>query len=456
MSTITVGVETGGGASGDVLVHKAEFRGAAKDFMAFRGSEVVLEGPAGTGKSRVCLTKIHLACLRTPGVKALIVRKTAVSLTASSLATYREKVAKEAIEAGAVVWYGGSPQEPAGYHYENGSLINVGGMDNPDKVLSTEYDLIFVDEATQVTETDWNTLMTRLRNGRISFQQISGACNPSGPAHWLLKRAKSTLRMLHSRHQDNPAYFSREGVPTSAGRAYLEMLKSLTGLQKLRLLDGIWAAAEGIIYESFDPALHVVPRFKIPDSWPRYWAADFGFVHPFVLQMWARDPDGRLFMYREIQYTKRLVEEHAKTALDVVSQVDKSGRRVWNEPKPRAILTDHAAEDRATLEKHLGMSTKPAKKTVSDGIQAVESRLKLQADGKPRLFILEDSVVELDKDLLNAGKPTCLADEIPGYVWGNSKTKEAPLKENDDACDTMRYVVAEIDLVGGARADREF
>jgi phage terminase large subunit len=450
MST-TLGVEE------DVLVHKAEFRGAAKEFMAYRGSEVILEGPAGTGKSRVCLTKIHLACLMTPGVKALIVRKTAVSLTASSLATYREKVAKEAIAAGAVVWYGGSQQEPAGYRYENGSIINVGGMDNPDKVLSTEYDLIFVDESTEVTEKDWNTLMTRLRNGRISFQQIMGACNPSGPTHWLLVRAKSTLRMLHSRHQDNPAYFSRDGVPTQAGLAYLEMLKSLTGLQRLRLFEGKWAAAEGIIYESYDPALHVVPRFPIPEDWPRYWAVDFGFVHPFVLQMWAKDPDGRLFMYREIHMSKRLVEDHAKTALaQVRTRDEKTDRWVWNEPKPRAILTDHQAEDRATLEKHLGMATKPAKKTVSDGIQAVESRLKLQGDGKPRLFILEDSIVEVDRELQGEGKPTCLADEIPSYVWGNSKTKEAPLKENDDGCDTMRYVVAEIDLVGGARADRHF
>ncbi len=172
--------------------------------------------------------------------------------------------------------------------------------------------------------------------------------------------------------------------------------------------------------------------------------------------MWAKDPDGRLYMYREIQYSKRLVEDHARTALGTVGHYDSSGRLVWDEPRPRAILTDHQAEDRATLEKHLGMSTKPAKKTVSDGIQAVESRLKLQADGKPRLLILEDSIVETDQELLQAGKPTCLADELPGYVWGNSKTKEAPLKENDDACDTMRYVVAEIDLVGGARADRHF
>lgn len=445
MSTVTMGV--GPSAAGeDVLVHRAEFRGAAKEFMAYRGSEVVLEGPAGTGKSRVALTKVHLACLRTGGVRALIVRKTAVSLSNTTLVTFREKVAKEAIQSGAVEWYGGSQQEAAGYRYENGSVINVGGLDNPDKVLSSEYDLIFVDECTEVSEKDWNTLMSRLRNGRISFQQLIGSCNPSGPAHWILTRAQSSLRLLHSRHRDNPAYFSREGTPTEQGRAYLEMLKSLTGLQRLRLFEGKWAAAEGIIYEEFDLGIHVVPRFEIPDEWPRYWAVDFGFRHPFVLQMWAEDPDGRLYLYREIYHTKRLVEDHAKAALAAVTKTDDRGRVVWIEPKPRAVVCDHQAEDRATLEKHLGIGTIAAHKSVSDGIQAVASRLRVQGDGKPRLYILEDSVIEVDPEQEQAGKPTCTELEMPNYIWSNSKTKEAPVKENDDGCDCVRYVVAELDL----------
>jgi phage terminase large subunit len=189
--------------------------------------------------------------------------------------------------------------------------------------------------------------------------------------------------------------------------------------------------------------VHLVDRFVIPADWTRYWSVDFGYIHPFVAQWWAVDPDGNLYLYRELVHTKRLVEDHAKQML---AQVITDG--AWTEPKPKAILTDHAAEDRATLEKHLGLKTKPAKKTVSDGLQAVESRFKVSGNGKPRLMIMKDSLIEIDSDLAAESKPIGLAEEIPGYVWADHKTKEMPVKVGDDACDCCRYVVAHLDLAG--------
>jgi phage terminase large subunit len=117
------------------------------------------------------------------------------------------------------------------------------------------------------------------------------------------------------------------------------------------------------------------------------------------------------------------------------------------------VICDHDAEGRATLEKHLGMSTTAATKTVLDGIEAVQARLRLAGDGKPRLFIMRGTVIERDGDLVDAKKPTCTADEIPGYIWqptpDGKPSKDAPVKQEDDGCDCMRYVVAECDL--GAR-----
>jgi hypothetical protein len=126
------------------------------------------------------------------------------------------------------------------------------------------------------------------------------------------------------------------------------------------------------------------------------------------------------------------------------------------EPRPRMIICDHDAEGRAVLEKHLGMSTKAAKKTVEDGIQAVKMRLKpSEIDGKPRLFLCEGALVEADKDLQDRKKPTCTQEEIVGYIWDRGTTKaqldgkppkEQPVKEVDHGMDAMRYMVAERDL----------
>src|SRR3546814_15636279 len=111
------------------------------------------------------------------------------------------------------------------------------------------------------------------------------------------------------------------------------------------------------------------------------------------------------------------------------------------EPRPGMIICDHDAEGRAVLEKHLGMSTKAAKKTVEDGVQAVKSRLvPSDVDGRPRLYLCMDAIVTRDKDLQDRKKPTSTLDEIVGYIWdrgtvqaqANGKPpKEHQVKEAD-------------------------
>lgn len=376
------------------LEHVYTPRASATELFYRQDPEILVSGPAGTGKSRACLEKLHLMCLVNPGMTALIVRKTRVSLGSTALKTFREIVAREAIECGLVEYYGGSDEKPPQYRYDNGSAIHIGGMDRPTRVMSSDYDIIYVQEATELTETDWQMLTSRLRNWKVSFQQLIADCNPAQPTHWLKSRCdKGTAVLLESRHEDNPELFDDDGSITERGEQYLARLDSLTGVRYHRLRRGLWVAAEGVIYESWDPAIHLIDRFEIPRDWVRWWSVDFGFTHPFVLQRWAEDPDGRLYLYAEQYHTRKLVEDHAR---DVLRQVcpgapegsDPGTHGTWREPRPRAIICDHDAEDRATLERHLGLSTTKAHKTVSDGIQAVESRLRPAGDGRPRLFCI--------------------------------------------------------------------
>lgn len=397
-----------------------------------------MSGPAGTGKSRALLEKLHLCASKYAGMRGLIVRKTRASLTESGLVTWEEKV----LPAHSFVKQGGKRRYRQSYSYANGSEVIVGGMDDPNRVMSTEYDLILCLEATELAEEDLENLTTRLRNGVMPYQQLAADCNPGGPMHWLKKRCdRQVTRLLESRHEDNPTLFDADGNITPGGLAYISKLDNLTGARKLRLRHGIWAMSEGMVYaDVWDPAVHLVYRREIPREWSRVWVVDFGFTNPFVWQCWAIDDDGRMYRMAEIYQTKTLVEDHAKTIL--------AWQREHEEPSPIAVVCDHDAEDRATLEKHLGYSTTAAHKAVSEGIQAVASRMRIAGDDKTRLLLLRDSLLAVDQDLIEAKKPTCCEEEVEGYVWaeGAAGTKEQPVKKDDHGLDCVRYAVAYVDV----------
>jgi hypothetical protein len=427
-------------------------RGSARDVFSIRDPELILSGPAGTGKSRSILEKLHLMALKYPGARLLMLRKTRRSLTESGMVTYWQKIRPDLDR---VQWKPSMQQ----YQYPNGSILAVGGMDRPQKIMSSEWDAIYCQEATELTEEDWEACTIRLRNGRMPYQQLLGDCNPDAPTHWLRLRANSgKTRMIESRHEDNPLLFDDNGIVTAEGQRYLSTLEALSGVRLARYRYGVWAASEGGVYEdSWNRALNLIDRFPIPRSWSRWLSIDFGYSNPFVCQWWAMDPDNRLYRYREVYHMKRLVEDHCETiaiASGWYHLLPKTHPRYKPrpaedaDPLPREIICDHDAEDRATFERHMGLYTIPAKKSVSDGIQAVSSMLRPAGDGKPRLYLLRDSLVERDQDLAARKKPTCTEEEIDGYVFkqDSSGAKEEPLKQDDHGCDCKRYMVAHICL----------
>lgn len=420
--------------------HVFKPRNGLKELFYCRDSEVLLSGPAGTGKSRASMEKLNAVALKYPNMRGLIVRKTATSLGSTALVTFKNHVIKEALQNGTVKFYGGSAQESAQYIYNNGSRIVVGGMDKATRIMSSEYDIIYVQEAIELTQNDWEALTTRLRNGVMPYQQLMADTNPDTQYHWLKKRCdegKTTL--IESRHEDNPTLFNEDGKLTAGGSKYIAKLDALTGVRYQRLRKGLWVAAEGIIYEEWEPSTHLVDRFAIPEHWTRWWSIDFGFRNPFVLQRWAEDPEGNLYLYSEIYRTKRTVDQQAN---DLLAEIKDSGGN-WLEPKPRAIICDHDAEGRATFENIVGLTTKPANKRVNEGIQAVQKRLT-----EKKIFFFRDAVMHRDSALDTASKPCSTVEEFPGYVWdtGAGKAiKEQPVKEDDHGLDATRYLVVERD-----------
>lgn len=419
-----------------------KFYGPAREFWAYKGPEAMLSGPYETGKTFAALTKLHALLCKYPNSRALMARKTYASLIGSACVTYETKVLPTLPDNpdSGVKKYGG--ELPWLFTYPNGSRLVVAGLDKANKVLSAEYDFIYVNQAEECTLDDWEKLTGRAtgRAGNAPYTQVFGDCNPDVPTHWIMNRNR--LKIFDQRHEHNPNLYNQEtGELTQQGIKTMEVLDALTGLRKKRGRLGLWVSAEGQVYEGYDPDVHLIDSFEIPKSWTRYRSIDFGYVNPFVCQWWAKDHDGRLYLYREIYMTKRTVRVHSEQI-----------HRLSGSEQYAATVSDHDAEDRATLSEN-NISTNPATKDISRGIQAVEERLKIQDDGKPRLYIMKDALVEADPVLYREypgdTQPVNTEQEFASYVWPDSKdgkpNKEVPVDMYNHGMDAMRYLVMEID-----------
>jgi phage terminase large subunit len=198
----------------------------------------------------------------------------------------------------------------------------------------------------------------------------------------------------------------------------------MTGTQRRRMLDGEWCEAEGAVYEEFDEDIHC-PASLPPgaENWRQVEGVDFGYTNPFVYLRGAVDSDGRLWIFDERYVARQTVQVHAEAIKEFPNR------------RPDWTVADHDAEDRATLHA-AGIHTLAAIKDVSRGIAAVKERLKVQPDGRPRLFVTQNCKQTIS--------------EFYDYAWAPAKngrnSREEPVKDRDHAMDALRYIVAQLDL----------
>lgn len=395
---------------------------------------LLLTGSAGGGKSRLAAEKVHGFLKKYPGATGLMLRKHRNSMQNSTVLFMERTI----IGADASVRHVASKYR---FEYTNGSVLAYGGMaddEQREQIRSIGaaggVDIIWMEEANRFSEDDYNEALGRLRGTMAGWRQIILTTNPDAPTHWIKKRLMDggQAATYYSRAVDNPHNPAE----------YLTTLATLTGTLGKRLALGQWVQAEGAVYDTFDDSLHVIAPFEIPSSWRRIRVIDFGYTNPFVCLWIAIDDDGRMYLYREIYMTRRTVDQHVMQikALSVMRGED--GSFV---PEPiEATICDHDAEDRATLAAH-GVYNQPAIKDVSRGIQKLSQRLSRAGDGKPRLYIMRGTLVEVDGSLAAEGKPTSTLDEFPAYAWAKTQdgkaAKEEPLKANDHGMDALRYGV---------------
>jgi phage terminase large subunit len=112
---------------------------------------VINRGGARSSKSFSVLQLIILLCLAFSGLKVLVVRKHLPSLRISTLFMFREILMLMGLSKYV-------KEEKMGLNFWiNGNLIHFGSIDDPEKIKSTDWNYIFMEEANEFDYADYMT-----------------------------------------------------------------------------------------------------------------------------------------------------------------------------------------------------------------------------------------------------------------------------------------------------------
>jgi len=296
--------------------------------------------------------------------------------------------------------------------------IQFFSLDNPERIKSTEFNYIWMEEANEFTWDDFITLKTRLSGKTTEDERnhIYLTLNPSDANGWIPKRliGQRGVKLLRSTYKDNP-YIE------DTYKQELEKLKELDPNYYRIYALGEWGELKGRIYNNW--------RIACETEWPDQFdemvhGIDWGFNNPTaVVDVGFRDG---------IVYLKERIYETNLTNADVIRQL-----RDGTTPQQRAELwmADSAEPDRIMELQQAGFNCQPVDK--------VQNSIRSGID------LCRQQSLRVHPDSVNIKK------ELDSYKWRDASdgtSMDEPLKFNDHAMDAMRYALCSVRKVLGLRS----
>lgn len=289
---------------------------ALQDLDPTMSHELLYGGTAGPGKTEFLLHHAYHQCLKFPGLKVLVLRRTFSELRRSlvirSLERFDRDEAKYTITENT-------------WKFRNGSSLEFGYCETDKDVYqyqSAEYDLVVWDELTQwPSDFCYLYLFSRVRS-RIStlargyVPHIIAGTNPGSVGGLWVKSRFIDPMPAESRKvfesEIEGVFGTRIFIPAKLEdnryinkRQYVAGMANMKKAQRDALLDGSWDAIEGQYFEEWNRAMHVIDPFDIPVWWTRIRMVDYGHFAPWCCLWAAFDEDGNAVVYRE-NYERQL------------------------------------------------------------------------------------------------------------------------------------------------------
>ena len=430
-----------------------------EQMLTARTKHVGFGGARGGGKSWAVRTKAKLLALRYPGIKILIVRRTYPELMNNHIQILRAELA-------GIARYNG--QDKVLRFLQPGpdgscSTIKFGycsGDSDLGQYQGAEYDCIFLDEATQLSEWQMKQITACLRGVNNFPKRIYYTCNPGGQGHAYIKRIfidrqyeageiPEDYTFIQSLVTDNKALMASQPD-------YVQQLEALPEKLRRAWLEGDWDIFEGQFFEDFrttpDAAkcaeagitpeqarerrqwTHVIPAFNPPMGWTIYRSFDWGYSKPFSCAWWAVDYDGRLYRILELYGCTKEPNEGLKWTPDEVfrriAQIEHdhtwlAGRHIEGVADP-AIWDESGGISIAETAEKYRVYFSPGDHQRIPGWMQCHYRLQFDDNGLPMMYVFD----------------TCKAfiRTVPLMVYDEHRPEDLDTDLEDHVCDEWRYM----------------
>ena len=423
-------------------------------------------GARGGGKSWAVRVKAVLLCLRYPGIKVMIIRKTYPELQENHIYPLCELLR---------VYHEDPEQRLAQYHdqkkhlvFPNGSRILFRYCDDERDALrfqGTEVDVLFVDEATQQSEEQMDKLRACVRGVNDFPKRIYFTCNPGGEGHGWVKRLFLDRRYRDGENPEDyrfiPALVTDNAALMASDPDYIRQLRSLPTKLRDAWLYGRWDLFEGQFFEDFriTPDLelaqkygftetteelqhqrrftHVIEPFDLNTGERRGWTVfrsyDFGYGRPFSCAWWAVDYDGVLYRILELYGCTGTPNEGLRWTperqFQEIARIEREhpwlkGRQIGGVADP-SIWDGSRGESVAETAARWGVYFVPGDNQRIPGWMQCHYRLQFDEQGYPRLYVFDNCVAFIRT--------------IPLLQYSKTASEDLNTDQEDHAADEWRY-----------------
>jgi len=410
-----------------------------EEFLRCQAKYIAFGGARGGGKSWAVRTKAKLMALRYPGIRQLLVRRTYQELENNHIRFLRRELA-------GIAEYRAAQRQ---FVFPNGSVLDFGycaAASDMDRYQGAEYDVIYLDEATQLQE-EWMRQFAACLRGVNDFpKRIYYTCNPGGPGHSYIKRLFIDRRYLPGEDPADyvflPAKVTDNVALLQAQPDYLKQLQALPRRLREAWLEGRWDLFAGQFFQEYtdDPAhyrdrrfTHVIAPFDIPREWKVYRSYDFGYAKPFSCGWWAVDFDGCLYrileLYgctgnpdegvrwtpqRQFREIRRMEQEHPwLRGRDIYGVADPA---IWDTSRGESIYE-------TALKERIWFSKGDNRRI--PGWMQVHYRLAFDGEGYPGLYVFENC---------RAFRRT-----VPQLLFSQTDPEDLDTRQEDHVADEVRY-----------------